>query len=488
MAPTDRSTEMTVDMNQETASYPVGSQQRVIAGAALLVVSFAFIKILLQSGGSRGKRRRLPPTVRAPPLVGGLIRFARDPIPMIQEEYARLGSVFTVGILSRKITFLIGPEVSSHFFNGVDSEMSQNEVYQFTVSSFGPGVLYDVDYATRQEQFRFFGDAMHVSKLRGYVPLLVQEAEAYFSKWGESGTVDLKSEMERVVLVTASRCLLGREVREKLFDDVCALLRDVCVGIQPLSFLFPYLPTPAHRRRDRARARLGEIFSAIIKSRKASGHHSEEDDMLQCLIDSKYKNGRPTTEGEVTGLLIAVLFGGHQTTCITATWTGAYLLRFKHHFAAAVEEQTEVMKRRGDKIDYDAMAEMVLLHRCIKETLRLHPPLTMLLRQSHRDFTVTTKEGQEFDVPRSHMVVTSPAIANRLPDVYKDHESHGCLGQSFAYLDIKTIWAHLLRNFDLELVSPFPEKDRNTAFVGIKGEVMVKYKRRKLTVDVDVDG
>jgi sterol 14-demethylase len=71
--------------------------------------------------------------------------------------------------------------------------------------------------------------------------------------------------------------------------------------------------------------------------------------------------------------------------------------------AAAVEEQIEVMKRHGDKIDYDALAEMVLLHRCIKETLRLHPPLTMLLRQSHRDFTVTTMEGQEFDVPKGHM-------------------------------------------------------------------------------------
>jgi sterol 14-demethylase len=130
---------------------------------------------------------------------------------------------------------------------------------------------------------------------------------------------------------------------------------------------------------------LGEIFSTIIKSRKASGR-SEEEDMLQCLMDSKYKDGRPTT-------VITALFGGHQTTSITSTWTGAYLLRFKRYLAAAVEEQIEVMKRHGDKIDYDALAEMVLLHRCIKETLRLHPPLTMLLRRSHRDFTVTTKEG-----------------------------------------------------------------------------------------------
>lgn len=118
----------------------------------------------LEDQEARGKRR-LPPTVPAAPLVGGLIRFVRGPIPMIQEEYARLGSVFTVGFLSKKITFLIGPEVSAHFFNGFESEMSQKEVYKFTVPAFGPGVVYDVDYPTRQEQLRFFANALQAPRL-----------------------------------------------------------------------------------------------------------------------------------------------------------------------------------------------------------------------------------------------------------------------------------------------------------------------------------
>ncbi|KAH0852863.1 hypothetical protein HID58_093648 [Brassica napus] len=61
--------------------------------------------------------------------------------------------------------------------------------------------------------------------------------------------------------------------------------------------------------------------------------------------------------------------------------------------------------------------------------------------------------------------------------------SHGCLGEPFAYLQIKAIWSHLLRNFELELVSPFPEMDWNAMVVGIKGNVMVRYKRRQLVLD-----
>lgn len=165
----------------------------------------------------------------------------------------------------------------------------------------------------------------------------------YFSKWGESGEVDLKYELEHLIILTASRCLLGREVRDKLFDDVSALFHDLDNGMLPISVLAPYLPIPAHRRRDRARKKLAEIFATIIGSRKESGKC--ENDMLQSFIESKYKDGRPTTESEVTGLLIAALFAGQHTSSITSTWTGAYLLRHPEFMSAALDEQKTILRR-----------------------------------------------------------------------------------------------------------------------------------------------
>ncbi|KAG1331600.1 obtusifoliol 14-alpha demethylase [Cocos nucifera] len=481
---------------------------KFLGAGVLFVATIVFVKLFC-SALVRRSRKRLPPTVKALPVIGGLLRFMKGPIVMIREEYKKLGSVFTVNVLNRRITFFIGPDVSAHFFKAPEAELSQQEVYQFNVPTFGPGVVFDVDYSVRQEQFRFFTEALRVTKLRSYVDQMVMEAEDYFSKWGESGTVDLKYELEHLIILTASRCLLGREVRDKLFDDVSALFHDLDNGMRPISVIFPYLPIPAHRRRDRARARIADIFSTIINSRKRSGR--SEDDLLQCFIDSRYKDGRPTTEGEITGLLIAALFAGQHTSSITSTWTGAYLLRHKEYLSAALEEQKDILRRHGDKINHDILSEMDMLYRCIKEALRLHPPLIMLLRYSHSDFLVKTKEGKEYDIPKGHIVATSPAFANRLPHIYKDPDSydpdrfapgreedkaagafsyisfgggrHGCLGEPFAYLQIKAIWSHLLRNFEFELISPFPENDWNAMVVGVKGEVMVRYKRRKLSID-----
>lgn len=99
---------------------------------------------------------------------------------LLREEYPKLGSVFTLNLLYKKITFFIGPEVSAHFFKASESDLSQQEVYQFNVPTFGPGVVFDVDYSIRQEQFRFFTESLRVTKLKAYVEQMVTEAEVVF--------------------------------------------------------------------------------------------------------------------------------------------------------------------------------------------------------------------------------------------------------------------------------------------------------------------
>jgi sterol 14-demethylase len=106
------------------------------------------------------------------PLLGDLPLPALLPLALIRDHYTRLGSVFTVRLFHLKLTFLVGPDVSSHFYRGLDSEISQDEVSQFTIPT-----AFDVDYATRHEQFRFLGDALKPVKLRTYVSLMVREVE-----------------------------------------------------------------------------------------------------------------------------------------------------------------------------------------------------------------------------------------------------------------------------------------------------------------------
>ena len=65
---------------------------------------------------------------------------------------------------------------------GTDKQMSQKEVYEFNVPTFGKGVVFDVGHEERAEQFRFFSEALKTARLQTYVQLMVQEAEAFFKE------------------------------------------------------------------------------------------------------------------------------------------------------------------------------------------------------------------------------------------------------------------------------------------------------------------
>src|SRR5205807_150829 len=122
---------------------------------------------------------------------------------------------------------------------------------------------------------------------------------------------------------------------------------------------------------------------------------------------------------------------------------------------------------------FDALRRMVMLDRAVKETERLHPPLILLMRKVVRDFSY-----KQYRIPAGWLAMVSPAVSNRLAEVFADPDRfdpdrygpareedkkarfsqitfgggrHACLGMIFAYLQVKTIWTVLLRRFDLEL-------------------------------------
>ncbi|KAM0911076.1 hypothetical protein ACQ4PT_013733 [Festuca glaucescens] len=453
----------------------------------------------------------------APPLVSWISMMSALPTLLtkgqqvvIQDLHTKLGSVFTLSFFGvKKVTFLVGPEVTAHFYQAPESEISIDNLYEFTVPIFGKGVLYDVDLATRSKQIRFCTDAIKPMKLKNHVDSLVQEVQDYFSKWGQEGIVDLKHEIGNMLMLIAGRCLLGVDIRGTMLGEVSTLLHDIDHnGLHLFSFFFPYLPIPSHKQRDKARTKLGEMFGNIVRSRKNSSHIGV--DVLQNFIDSQYKDEYSMSDDEITGLLIALLFGGHHSSSNTATWTGACLLSHEKYLVAAIEEQKEVMGQYGERIDYNILLEMRTLHCCIKEALRMHATSSLLIRHAKKEFSVQTREGTTYEIPEGHTLASSTVVSNNLSYIYKDPHiydpyrfsegreedkvgvkfcytsfsggRHACLGEHFAYMQIKVIWSYLLRNFELKLISPFPEDEWEKFIPGPRGKVMVSYKRQHLVI------
>jgi len=362
------------------------------------------------------------------PLLGHALDFVKGPVYMVTKLRARYRGMFTVRIATQRITFMIGPEAQRSFIKATDKELDQSAVYKFTIPVFGPGIVYDSSLDERLQQVKMLVHSMNTASLQAMVPKMVSEAEAYFaSKWGEAGEADLRETFAELIILTASSTLMGPEVRGELFEDVARIYHDLDNGLTPFSVFFPRAPTKAHRKRDAARKEMVNIFSKVIKSRRE--RTAKEKDFLQTMIDFRYKDvvdkktgklikaGVGFTDEEIVGLLIVLLFAGQHTSSITSTWLGAMLLSNAEAMADVKAEQAEVFAD-DSTLTYDSLVKLEKMRRAISETLRLYPPLILLIRKALVDRAVGA-----FTIPKGDVVMVCMPAANKDPAHWSEPEA-----------------------------------------------------------------
>jgi sterol 14alpha-demethylase len=404
---------------------------------------------------------------------------------------------------------LVGPEAQELFFKASDDVLSQNAVYSFMTAVFGPNVVYDSSRRDRQTQFHSITQGLRVTTLRQHVPKIERETRQYLDEHfvGDSGEIDLFKALSELTILTASRTLHGDDVREKMFKEVSKLYHDLDQGLTPLTVFWPHAPTPEHRRRDKARAEMIKLFSQVIADRRANPNSTDGTDMVGSFMDITYKDGRKISNEEVTGLLIALLFAGQHTSCITSTWTSLFIANNPTLMKRIIDEQESIFQQNDkNAVTYDHLSDMQLLHDCMREALRLCPPLILLIRLAMVDIPIQSKEGKSYIIPKGDMVAVSPSVGMKLPHVFPNPDEfdpdrygpereehkipyaylgfgggmHSCMGQNFAFVQVKTILCILFREFEIERIAKdMPALDYENMVVGPKGDCRVRYKRRK---------
>jgi len=250
------------------------------------------------------------------------------------------------------------------------------------------------------------------------------------------------------------------------------------------------------------------LFSKVIAERREFPDRSDGTDILSLFMEIKYKDGTPITDEEVTGLLIALLFAGQHTSCITSTWTSLFIANDGELMNRVVEEQKTVLKDLDKKLEYEDIQKMDLLHNCMRETLRMCPTFIMILRKVEREFSITVN-NKKFTIPKNDYVVVSPTVSMRQkstfpnPDTYdpdryapprEEHKQpyaylgfgggmHSCMGQNFAFLQVKTILSIIFREYDVKKVADdMPAIGYDDMVVGPKGDCRVRYTQRSKVV------
>ena len=339
---------------------------------------------------------------------------------------------------------------------------------------------------------KFIKFGLTSTALRSYVPLVESELRSYLDKepsfHGTSGIIDVANVMAEIIIFTASRSLQGNEVREKLNTTFAENYHDLDMGFTPINFLFPRLPLRRNRKRDIAQKRMAETYMDIIRARREDPDVEKSEDMIWNLMRCVYKDGTPIPDKEIAHLMIALLMAGQASSAVTVSWIMLHLASEPSIASELYQEQVRTLGSIDTSLRLDDLHKLSFHSNVVRETLRLHPPVHTLMRKVKRPLPI---DGTGMYVPTSNILLAGIGYAGRSAKYFVDPERwdphrwdtspylegdkkslkvdygygpvsagatnpylpfgagrHRCIGEQFTYLQLVTIVATMVREFE----------------------------------------
>ncbi|CAG7592055.1 cytochrome P450 [Rhodococcus opacus] len=432
---------------------------------------------------------------------GHLEELRTDPIALMRRVREECGNVGVFQLADKKVVLLSGAEANEFFFRSTDEDLDQQAAYPFMKPIFGEGVVFDASPERRKEMLH--NQALRGEQMKGHAATIAHEVDRMVAQWGDEGEIDLLEFFAELTIYTSSACLIGTKFREQLDGRFAHLYHELEQGTDPIAYVDAYAPIESFRRRDEARVQLVALVQEIMNGRIENPPQGKEDrDMLDVLVSIKDEDGNERfTADEITGMFISMMFAGHHTTSGTAAWTLIELLRHPDYAKQVVAELDDLYSD-GSDISFGALRQIPKLEAVLKETLRLHPPLIILLRVARGEFEVGG-----YRIAENDLVAATPAISNRIaedfpnpdtfdPERYIDPNQedivnrwtwipfgagrHRCVGAAFALMQLKAIFSILLQDWEFEMAQPSEtyRNDHSKMVVQLQQPCTVRYRKR----------
>lgn len=426
--------------------------------------------------------------------TGHLPEMRVDPIGLFHRVREECGDVGRFRLADKDVVLVTGAEANEAFFRAPDNVLDQAAAYPFMTPIFGKGVVFDASPEERQQMLK--NQALRGDMMRGHAQTIEAEIRRMVADWGDEGEIDLLDFFAELTIYTTSSCLIGKPFRDQLDGSFAEVYHRLEHGTDAIAYVDPYADIENFRVRDEAREELVAKVQAILDDRIARGEiPKEERDLLDVLIavgmDADY----------ITGIFISMMFAGHHTSSGTASWAMIEMLRNPEVMADVVAE-LDGLYADGSEVSFQALRSIPVLEATLKETLRLHPPLIILMRQVQEDFALL-----DHTIPAGTLIASSPRVSNRIeedfprgndfdPSRYIDPRQedlqnrwtwipfgagkHRCVGNAFAMMQMKAIFSVILRDFSFEPVQPLDSyaDDFTKMVIQLAQPARVKYRRR----------
>ncbi|KAJ7600333.1 cytochrome P450 [Mycena floridula] len=223
---------------------------------------------------------------------------------------------------------------------------------------------------------------------------------------------------------------------------------------------------------------------------------AEGSDIISILMRENLRASEADrlSEAEIIGQVRSTLIFAAMDTTANATSRILHLLATHPDVQEKLRHEITTARENNDDLQYDDLAALPFLEAVCRETLRMYPPVSQVVKTANQDISlplsspITGVDGREISevlVPQNTNVIVSILSANRNPQIWGSdaHEwkpqrwlsdlpgsvakapnagiyshmltflggSRGCIGMKLAQLDIKILLSVLLERFRFSL-------------------------------------
>ncbi|GJN38672.1 hypothetical protein PR202_gb27737 [Eleusine coracana subsp. coracana] len=381
-----------------------------------LLVLFLWSSWIWSRGRSRSSTVNLPPGPQRVPVLGNLHQIGALPHRSLWALARRHGPVMMLRLGSVPTLVVSSPEAARAVMKTHDVHCCTRPALQ------GPRQL---TYNFKDVAFAPYGD--HVREMRKLFILELLSMRRVQATWDAReaqchgwhhrhssfreiyGTEQFK--MPFLNMLREAMDMLGSMCAEDFLPSMAGRLIDRLTGLV--------------KRRERIFRRLDAFFDSVIEdhlnlpSSKKVDKENSQSNLVQALVELWLGNGSAMTftRDHVKAMLFDTFVGGINTTAVTMVWAMSELIRHPRALKSVQDEIRAVVGKKG-RVTPDDVPKLKNLKMVVKETLRLHPPLPLLLpRETSKEVNVIG-----YNVPANTRVIVNAWAIGRDRDIWEDPE------------------------------------------------------------------
>ncbi len=329
-----------------------------------------------------------------------------------------------------------------------------------------------------KKQRRIIDPAFEGGRLRDTFPAIWHSAEAMVAHLDQNVGQDIEIE-EKTSYAAADvifRTLFSIPIEHEIASKVFSQFRDYQRS-QPILNVAALLPMPKwmprffSRRTKETAASIRALITELTSARMAQIHAGTAPDDLatKIMTTADPETGEIFSTEEMVDQVAIFFLAGHETSASALAWT-LYLMALYPEWQEKLAEEAQVLSEP----DFSVVRQLPLSRDVFRESLRLYPPVPMMVRQSSQPETFRDRK-----IKRGAQMVLSPWHVHRHERLWDNPDGFDptrwqsengkqcqrdaympfsagprvCTGAGFAMVEGVILLSMILKHFKIEAVS-----------------------------------